>query len=76
MLFIVPHILLKTLEYCRLHGYNCLYICGTDEYGTATETKALEEGLSPQEICAKYFKSLQGDIRLCSSRDKRRLLFT
>eukprot|EP00731_Ephydatia_muelleri_P032811 Em0024g355a len=43
-------------RYCRLRGYNCLYICGTDEYGTATETKALEEGLSPQEICAKYFK--------------------
>eukprot|EP00731_Ephydatia_muelleri_P032833 Em0024g377a len=35
---------------------SCLYICGTDEYGTATETKALEEGHSPQEICAKYFQ--------------------
>jgi len=28
-------------RYCRLMGYNTLYICGTDEYGTATETKAL-----------------------------------
>lgn len=37
-------------------GYNTLYICGTDEYGTATETKALEEGLTPQQICDKYFK--------------------
>ena len=45
-----------TFRYCRLRGYNCVYICGTDEYGTATETKALEEGLSPQEICVKYFK--------------------
>ncbi|CAI8056217.1 Methionine--tRNA ligase, cytoplasmic [Geodia barretti] len=42
-------------RYCRLRGYNTLYICGTDEYGTATETKALEEGLTPQEICSKYF---------------------
>ena len=25
--------------FCRLRGYNTLYICGTDEYGTATETK-------------------------------------
>ena len=25
-------------------------MCGTDEYGTATETKALEEGLSPLEV--------------------------
>jgi methionyl-tRNA synthetase len=30
-----------------------LYICGTDEYGTATETKALEEKVTPQEICDK-----------------------
>jgi methionyl-tRNA synthetase len=43
-------------RYCRLKGYNTLYICGTDEYGTATETKALEEGLTPQQVCDKYFK--------------------
>ena len=30
-------------RFCRLMGENTLYICGTDEYGTATETKALEE---------------------------------
>ncbi|KAL1918382.1 uncharacterized protein VTP21DRAFT_3042 [Calcarisporiella thermophila] len=41
-------------RYSRLRGYNTLYICGTDEYGTATETKALEEGLSCQELCDKY----------------------
>ena len=35
-------------RYCRLCNYNTLYICGTDEYGTATETKALEEKLTPQ----------------------------
>lgn len=35
---------------------NTLYLCGTDEYGTTTETKALEEGLTNQEICAKYYK--------------------
>ncbi|XP_067003701.2 methionine--tRNA ligase, cytoplasmic [Anabrus simplex] len=43
-------------RYCRLCNLNTLYICGTDEYGTATETKALEEGLTPQQICDKYFK--------------------
>ncbi|KAI8093160.1 tRNA synthetases class I (M)-domain-containing protein [Halteromyces radiatus] len=41
-------------RYCRLRGYNTLYICGTDEYGTATETKALEEGVSCQALCDKY----------------------
>jgi len=27
-------------RYCRARGYNTVFICGTDEYGTATETKA------------------------------------
>ncbi|CAF1155972.1 unnamed protein product [Rotaria sordida] len=42
-------------RYCRLRNYNTLYICGTDEYGTATETKALEEKCTPREICDKYY---------------------
>ncbi|XP_074036652.1 methionyl-tRNA synthetase 1 [Leptinotarsa decemlineata] len=42
-------------RYSRLCNNNTLYIGGTDEYGTATETKALEEGLTCQEICDKYF---------------------
>ncbi|KAK9323534.1 tRNA synthetases class I (M)-domain-containing protein [Lipomyces orientalis] len=41
-------------RYCKARGYNALFICGTDEYGTATETKALEEGITPQELCDKY----------------------
>ncbi|PIA51040.1 hypothetical protein AQUCO_01100100v1 [Aquilegia coerulea] len=43
-------------RYCRNRGYNTIYMCGTDEYGTATETKALEENCSPQQICDKYHK--------------------
>jgi methionyl-tRNA synthetase len=43
-----------TYRYSRLRGYNTLYVCGTDEYGTATETKALEEGVSCQALCDKY----------------------
>ena len=41
-------------RFCRLKKYQSLYICGTDEYGTATEIKAIEEGKSPKEICDKY----------------------
>jgi methionyl-tRNA synthetase len=40
-------------RYCRLRGYNAIYMCGTDEYGTATETKAMEENCTPKEICDK-----------------------
>jgi methionyl-tRNA synthetase len=38
----------------NLKGYNTLYICGTDEYGTATETKALAEGVTPKQLCDKF----------------------
>ncbi|WJX84551.1 methionine--tRNA ligase [Trifolium repens] len=41
-------------RYCRLRGYNVIYICGTDEYGTSTEIKALQENCSPKQICDKY----------------------
>jgi methionyl-tRNA synthetase len=59
----VPHLgnLIQVLSadafarFCRLKGYETLYICGTDEYGTATETRAFEEGLSPRELCSRYF---------------------
>ncbi|KAI9900461.1 hypothetical protein N3K66_004723 [Trichothecium roseum] len=41
-------------RYCRARGYQTLFVCGSDEYGTATETKALEEGVDPPTLCAKY----------------------
>lgn len=44
------------VRYNKARGRPTLYICGTDEYGTATETKALEEGVTPEELCAKYYK--------------------
>ncbi|MCJ1336768.1 putative methionine--tRNA ligase, cytoplasmic protein rar1 [Bachmanniomyces sp. S44760] len=43
-------------RYNKARGRPTLYICGTDEFGTATETKALEEGVSPKELCDKYYK--------------------
>jgi methionyl-tRNA synthetase len=43
-------------RFMRLMGENTLYICGTDEYGTATETTALKEKCTPQELCDKYHK--------------------
>jgi len=58
----IPHLgnLIQVLSadvfarFCRLRGYETLYVCGTDEYGTATETKALEEKMSPRELCDKF----------------------
>ena len=43
-------------RYCKARGHPTLFVCGTDEYGTATETKAIEEQITPQELCDKYNK--------------------
>jgi methionyl-tRNA synthetase len=59
----VPHLgnLIQVLSadafarFCRLRGYETLYVCGTDEYGTATETRAALEGISPRELCDRYY---------------------
>ncbi len=58
----IPHLgnLIQVLSadvfarFCRQRGYETLYVCGTDEYGTATETKAREEGISPRELCDRF----------------------
>lgn len=42
-------------RFCRSRGYDTLYICGTDEYGTATETKAIEVNKTPRELCDYYY---------------------
>ncbi|KAF8839622.1 methionyl-tRNA synthetase [Paxillus ammoniavirescens] len=41
-------------RYNRTRNRRTLYICGTDEYGTATETAALKEAITPKELCDKY----------------------
>lgn len=42
-------------RYSKARGQNTLFVCGTDEYGTATETKAIEENLTPLELCTRYY---------------------
>jgi methionyl-tRNA synthetase len=65
----VPHLgnLIQVLSadafarFCRIRGYETLYICGTDEYGTATENRAAEEGIGPRELCDRYH-AIHADI--------------
>ncbi|MEO8512821.1 MAG: methionine--tRNA ligase, partial [Ignavibacteria bacterium] len=42
------------VRYCRLAGYDVIYVCGSDEYGTAIEMSAIKEGIPPKEIVDKY----------------------
>ena len=37
-------------RYCKKKGVETVFICGTDEYGTATEMEALKKGVHPREI--------------------------
>lgn len=48
-------------RYNKARNRNTLFICGTDEYGTATETKALDEGVTPQQLCDK-FHSIHAEV--------------
>ena len=43
-------------RFMRLMGKNTLYIWDNDEYGTAMETKALEEIYKPKKLCDKFHK--------------------
>lgn len=38
----------------RKLGHSVMYLCGTDDYGSQTEHKALKEGLSNIDLCDKY----------------------
>ncbi|MHA2364360.1 MAG: methionine--tRNA ligase [Candidatus Hodarchaeales archaeon] len=43
-------------RYLRAQGHDVLSICATDEHGTPAELAALEEGLSVEDYCLKYYK--------------------
>jgi methionyl-tRNA synthetase len=41
-------------KYCKLRGYDAIYVCATDDHGTPIETKAREEEKTPEEFI-KFF---------------------
>ena len=43
-------------RFSKLKGYETLYICGTDEYGTATEMKAASAKKAPYALCTDFFE--------------------
>src|SRR5213082_1528890 len=42
------------VRYMRLAGYDVIYVCGSDEHGTAIEMSSIKENISPKEIIDKY----------------------
>ncbi|MFA5796801.1 MAG: methionine--tRNA ligase [Candidatus Woesearchaeota archaeon] len=43
-------------RFLRLKKEQVISVLGTDEHGTTSETKAIEEGLTTKELCDKYEK--------------------
>jgi methionyl-tRNA synthetase len=41
-------------RYRRLKSDDIIYVCGSDEYGTAIEMAAIKENITPQEVIDKY----------------------
>ncbi len=41
-------------RFLRQKGEEVLYICGTDEHGTASEVGAIQEGIDIKEYCKRY----------------------
>lgn len=42
------------VRYRRLRGDDVIFICGSDEHGTAIEMASITEGVTPQEIIDRY----------------------
>lgn len=60
----VPHLghLISTLlpadvysRFLKLNGKTCVYVCGTDEYGTTAEIEAFKQHITPKELADTNF---------------------
>ena len=47
-------------RYKRLHGYDVMFLTGTDEHGQKIETKAEEAGVSPKEFVDRIVEGPRG----------------
>jgi methionyl-tRNA synthetase len=52
-------------RYNRTRNRRTLYICGTDEYGTTTENRALKDGVTPREC--RQARAANGDMSSLTS---------
>jgi len=49
-------------RYCRMRGYDVVFTCATDDFGTPILINAESEGLSPEEYVRKWFIEDQKDF--------------
>lgn len=50
-------------RFCRAMGRDVLYVCGTDEHGTASEIGAQKAGMSVEDYVNKYHEIQLNDVK-------------
>ncbi len=50
-------------RYLKMSGHECIYVCGSDEYGTTTEMKASAEHITPKELTDRNYKIVNEGYR-------------
>lgn len=50
------------VRYLRAQKRDVVFVCGSDEHGTAIPMQAMKEGNTPQEIIDKYHQALKEDF--------------
>jgi methionyl-tRNA synthetase len=51
------------VRFQKLIGNDCIYICASDAHGTPIMLKAQQEGVSPDELVAKFHAEHEHDLR-------------
>ena len=54
------------VRYLRAQKREVVFVCGSDEHGTAIPIQAKKEGATPQEIIDKYHQALKEDFEALS----------
>jgi methionyl-tRNA synthetase len=49
-------------RYQRLRDHDCVYVCASDAHGTPTMLKARQEGVSPEELIARFAEVQKRDF--------------
>jgi methionyl-tRNA synthetase len=50
------------VRFQRLRGHDCLYVCASDAHGTPIMLKARQEGVSPEELIARFSAEQRRDF--------------
>jgi methionyl-tRNA synthetase len=50
------------VRFQRLQGHTCIYVCADDTHGTPTMLRAQAEGITPEQLVARYHEEHRRDL--------------